>query len=104
MARRFLPRKSLTIPASKPYPSGTEYEISVGDEDWDGILQSVIKVRMVYDKKIAEQENPSYPVDTGDSKRVAEAIDKLLREEKGKNMQHGITRGAEYYANLGKKK
>ncbi|HZW49192.1 MAG TPA: hypothetical protein VFF80_03555 [Bacillota bacterium] len=104
MARTFFPRKSVNIPASKPHPDGTEYKISVGDEDWDAVFQSVIKVQVVYDDKIAVRKSPSYPVGSDDWKRVADAIDKLLREEKGKNLQHAYIRGAAYYANLGKKK
>ena len=77
MARVFYPRKSISVPASVPHPAGTEYKISIGDEEWDGYFHTVIKVQMVYDGKVAGRKSPSYPIGTDDAQRVAEAIRQL---------------------------
>lgn len=81
MARTFYPRNSKVIPASAPHPDGTEYKISIGDEDWDGVFETVIKVQMVYDGKVAGRKSPSYPIGTEDWKRVATAIEELIGEK-----------------------
>ena len=78
MARTFYPRYSKSIPASAPHPKGTEYKISVGDEDWDGVFEQVVKVQMVYDGKVAGRKSPSYPTGTDDWRRVAETIEELI--------------------------
>lgn len=78
MARTFYPRYSKLIPASAPHPKGTEYKISVGDEDWDGVFEKVVKVQMVYDGKVAGRKSPSYPTGTDDWRRVAETIEELI--------------------------
>ena len=57
------------------------YKISVGDIEWDGgVFHSVVKVKMMYDGKIAGRKSPSYPIDSDDYIRVCEAIQKLVEE------------------------
>lgn len=80
MARVFYPRKSITVSASAPHPAGTEYKISIGDEEWEGYFHTVIKVQMVYDGKVAGRKSPSYPIGTDDAQRVAEAVQRLSEE------------------------
>lgn len=84
MARTFYPRKTRFVPASEPHVAGAEYKISVGDEDWgNGTYQPVVKVQMVYDGKVAGRKSPSYPVASGDWKKVQMAIDELVEDEDG---------------------
>lgn len=84
MARTFYPRKTKYISASEPHDSGTEYKISIGDEEWgDGTFQSVVKVQMVYDGKVAGRMSPSYPIDSKDWKTVQAVIDELVDEDSG---------------------
>lgn len=80
MARVFYPRKSILVKASEPYPEGTAYKVSIGDEEWEGYCHSVIKVQMVYDGKVAGRKSPSYPLGTDDAFRVAEAVKRLQEE------------------------
>lgn len=80
--RTFYPRNAIRIPASEPHPKGTEYKISIGDEEWEGgVFHSVIKVQMVYDGKVAGRKSPSYPVGTNDYKRVSDAIRRLMEDK-----------------------
>ena len=84
MARTFYPRKTRFLPASEPHIAGAEYKISVGDEDWgNGTYQPVVKVQMVYDGKVAGRKSPSYPVGSGDWKKVQMVIDELVEDEEG---------------------
>lgn len=83
MARVFYPRQSITIPANAPHPEGTEYKISIGDEEWEGVFQTVVKVQMVYNGKIAGRKSPSYPIGTDDWKRVGDAVARLMGEVNG---------------------
>ena len=78
MARTFYPRRYILVEASEPHPAGTSYKVSIGDEDWEGVFQTVVKVQMVVDGKIQGRKSPSYPVGTDDFKRVSEAIDTLM--------------------------
>lgn len=78
MARVFYPRQSILVDASKPHPKGTQYKISLGDEEWDGVFHSVIKVQMVYEGKVAGRKSPSYPIGSDDTVRVNEAIRILM--------------------------
>lgn len=76
--RTFYPRKTLIIPASEPHEAGASYKVSIGDEDWgDGTFQSVIKVQMMYDGKVAGRMSPSFPITTSDWQRVCEAVQNL---------------------------
>lgn len=81
MGRTFYPRISKYVEASAPHPEGTQYKVSVGDEDWDGQYYSVVKVQMVYDGKVAGRKSPSYPVDSNDHSRVMLAISELKDEQ-----------------------
>lgn len=86
MARTFYPRKTKYIPASEPHDTGTEYKISIGDEEWgDGTFQSVVKVQMVYGGKVAGRMSPSYPTGSNDWKAVQAVIDELVSEDGGSN-------------------
>lgn len=78
MARVFYPRHSIFVNASLPHPKGTQYKVSLGDEEWGGVFHLVIKVQMVYDGKVAGRKSPSYPVETEDAARVHEAIQALM--------------------------
>ena len=76
--RTFYPRETKIIGASAPHPEGTQYKVSIGDEDWgDGTFQSVTKVQMMYDGKVAGRMSPSYPAGTDDYERVCEAVFEL---------------------------
>ncbi len=85
MGVMFYPKMSVNVPASAPHPEGTEYRVSIGEEDWEGIYPIVVKVQMVYNGKIAGRKSPSYPIGTNDSERVAQAIADL--EERYNKMQ-----------------
>lgn len=80
MSQMFYPKMSVHVNASAPHPEGTEYKISIGEEDWDGNFKTVIKVQMLYHGKVAGRKSPSYPVGTDDAQRVAKAITEI--EEK----------------------
>ncbi len=80
MANTFYPKRSLLLPASKPHPENTQYKISIGDEDWDGVLHTVVKIQLVYNGKVAGRKTPSYPYDSDDAERVAEAVAQIKKE------------------------
>ena len=80
MPNTFYPQRSLLIPASKPHPENTQYKISIGKEDWDGELHTVIKIQLVYNGKIAGRKAPSFPHNSDDAERVAVAIDQIKKE------------------------
>ncbi len=80
MPNTFYPKRSVMIPASKPHPENTQYKISIGEEDWDGKLQTVIKIQLVYNGKIAGRKAPSYPYDSDDAERVAAAIEQIKKD------------------------
>ena len=51
------------MPATGPHENNTAYKVSIGDEDWgNGTFQSVIKVQMMYDNRVAGRMSPSFPV------------------------------------------
>ena len=78
MARKFFPQVTESVPASPPHPPGTQYRISIGSEDWNGVFVSVVKVQIAYDGAVAGRRSPSYPVDSRDCERVHKLIQKLL--------------------------
>ena len=82
MGRTFYPRASKYVEASDPHPEGTEYKVSVGDEDWEGRYHSVVKIQMMYNGKVAGRKSPSYPIASDDYARVASAIAELLDQQK----------------------
>ena len=77
MGQMFYPKMSTRIAASAPHPEGTEYKISIGEEDWDGEFKTVIKVQMLYNGKIAGRKSPSYPAGSDDAQRVANAMTEI---------------------------
>lgn len=77
--KTFYPRTHIDIEASPPHPPKTMYRVSIGEEEWNGNYVKVVKVQMMYDGMAAGRKSPSYPVGTDDHKRVAGAIDELLR-------------------------
>ena len=78
MGRTFYPREYRLIEASSPHPEGTEYKVSVGDEDWEGQYHTVVKIQMMYNGKVAGRKSPSYPIESDDYVRVASAISEML--------------------------
>lgn len=84
MGRTFYPRVSKYVEASAPHPEGTQYKISIGDEDWEGQYQSVVKVQMAYNGKVAGRKSPSYPVESDDVTLVAMVISELKDEQQRK--------------------
>ena len=87
MSIMFYPKVSVNLPASAPHPDGTEYRVSIGEEDGDGYYPIVVKVQMVYNGKIAGRKSPSYPLGTDDSERVAEAITELQEKYEESQMK-----------------
>lgn len=85
MAKVFYPREFIMVPATcSPSPGGhppnTEYKVSFGDEDWNGVFVKVYKVQMVYDGEISGRRSPSFPVGTDDYLRVHEAVMRLFNK------------------------
>jgi hypothetical protein len=83
MSKTFFPELYELIPASTPYPPGTEYKVSVGVEKWDDKYVPVVKVQMVFDGAISGARSPSYPLETDDHLNVAQAIDRLVAKKMG---------------------
>lgn len=83
MSKTFFPELYELIPASNPYPPGTEYKVSVGLEKWDNKYIPVVKVQMVFDGAISGAKSPSYPLETDDHLNVAQAIDRLIAKKMG---------------------
>jgi 2,4-dienoyl-CoA reductase-like NADH-dependent reductase (Old Yellow Enzyme family) len=75
----FFPQISKTVPASQPHPPGTEYQISIGLEQWDASFIPVIKIQLFYEGKMANRE-PSFPLGSEDPQKVTRAISELLEE------------------------
>ncbi len=75
----FFPQISKTVPASRPHPPGTGYQISIGLEQWDSGFIPVVKIQMVNEKKIMDR-GPSFPLGSEDHQKVNKAISELLRE------------------------
>jgi hypothetical protein len=83
MAKKFYPKISTYIDASPPHPENTQYKISIGEEDWSGSYQKVVKVQMVYDNVISGRRSPSYPINSNDTELVFNKINELIKNEKG---------------------
>lgn len=82
MAKVFFPVRTITVPASKPHPPNTTYEVSFGHEHWgDGEMARVYKVQIAYDGHISGRKTPSYPEGTDDAERVLRAISELKKGE-----------------------
>ena len=67
------------VAASQPHPPGTEYQISIGLEQWDASFIPVIKIQLFYEGKMANRE-PSFPLGSEDPQKVTRAISELLEE------------------------
>lgn len=80
MAKTFFPEAFKLVPASAPHPEGTQYKVSLGMEDWDGVYQPVIKVQMVYGGHVKGRKSPSYPLEADDYYLVYKAIRELMKE------------------------
>ncbi len=78
-AESFFPQLSKTVPASPPHPPETDYQISIGLEQWDASFIPVVKVRMVDAGKIMDR-GPSFPLGSEDHQKVNKAISELLEE------------------------
>ena len=75
----FFPQISKTLPASPPHPPGSEYQISIGLEQWDASFIPVIKIQLFYEGKIVDRD-PSFPLGSEDPRKVAKAISELAEE------------------------
>ena len=75
----FFPQISKTVPASPPHPAGTEYQISIGLEQWAASFIPVIKIQLIYEGKIVNRD-PSFPLGSEDPQKAARAISELLDE------------------------
>jgi 2,4-dienoyl-CoA reductase-like NADH-dependent reductase (Old Yellow Enzyme family) len=75
----FFPQISKTIPASPPHPPGTEYQISIGLEQWKASFIPVIKIQLIDEGKMVDRD-PSFPLSSEDPQKVAKAISELLEE------------------------
>lgn len=85
MSMTFFPERVSYVKACHPHPPNTQYRISVGVENWNGVFVPVYKIQMVYDGKVSGRKSPSYPVDSDDFKRVhTELLDLIesVKEEK----------------------
>ena len=76
---KFFSQKSKTIPASQPHPPGTEYQISMGLEQWGVSFIPVIKIELIYEGKTVDRD-PSFPLGSDDPSKVAETISELAAE------------------------
>ena len=75
----FFPQISKTVPASPPHPPGTEYQISIGLEQWEASFIPVIKIQLIYEGKIVGRD-PSFPLGSEDPRNVSKTIYELLEE------------------------
>jgi len=75
----FFPQISKTVPASPPHPAGTDYQISIGLEQWDSGYNPVVKIQMVYNGKTVDR-GPSFPLGSEDHQNVNKAIIEILAE------------------------
>lgn len=76
--KTFHPVQSAFVDASPPHPSKTQYKISVGNEFFDGVPQTVLMVQMVYEGRVEGRKSPSFPIGTDDFMRVSQAADELF--------------------------
>lgn len=85
-AESFFPQLSETVPASRPYPPGTAYQISIGLEQWDSAFIPVIKIQLAREEKIMDR-SPSFPLGSEDHQKVHRAIKTLLEKYTANNAQ-----------------
>lgn len=74
----FHPIQSILVDASPPHPDGTQYKISIGNEFFGDVPQTVLIVQMVYKGRVEGRKSPSFPTGTDDFSRVSQAADSLL--------------------------
>ena len=84
MAKTFFPEMTEHINASSPHPENTQYRVSVGMEDWEGVFVPVAKVQIVYEGVVAGRKSPSYPIGTNDYDNVNKILGKLVKEAAAK--------------------
>ncbi len=80
MPNAFYPKRSLLVPASEPHPKNTYYKVSIGEEEWDGKLHTVVKVQLLFNGKTAGRIVPSFPYNSDDAERVSAAIENIKDE------------------------
>jgi len=78
-AETFFPHVSKTVPASPKLLPDTDYQISIGLEQWESMFIPVVKIQMVYKGKIISRK-PSFPIGTEDYIKVNQTITELLKE------------------------
>jgi 2,4-dienoyl-CoA reductase-like NADH-dependent reductase (Old Yellow Enzyme family) len=76
-AETFFPQLTKTIPASPPHPPNTNYRISIGLEQVDGIFSPVVKIQMQHNGMVLEQA-PYFPLGSDDYERINITIAELL--------------------------
>ena len=74
MSSIFYPKRTILVPASRPHPQNTHYKVSIGEEEWNGTLHTVIKVQIMNNGKVSGRISPSFPYNTDDAQRVFQAI------------------------------
>lgn len=50
--KTFHPIRSTFVDASAPHPANTQYRVSVGNEFFENVPQTVVVVQMVYNGKV----------------------------------------------------
>lgn len=82
----FHPIKSTFIDASAPHPVNTQYRVSVGNEFFDNVPQTVVVIQMVYNGKVEGRKSPAFPANSNDFFRVSQAANELIGSlEQGRN-------------------
>lgn len=90
MSKTFFPRASVFVEASRPHPLNTQYKVSIGNEDWDGVFVDVAKTQMVYNGVVSGRRAPSFPVNTDDHRIVNEVIERLMAGESADAVQRWV--------------
>jgi len=73
----FFAQMTEIIPASPPHPPNTNYRISIGLEQVDGIFSPVVKIQMQHNGMVLEQA-PYFPLGSDDYERINSTIAELL--------------------------
>ena len=76
--KTFHPIQSVYIDASPPHPSGTQYKVSVGNEFFGDVPQTVLVVQMVYGGRVEGRKSPAFTAGTLDFMKVNQAANDLL--------------------------
>ena len=85
MSKVYFPLRYEDVPASAPHEGDPAYRVSYGIEHWgDGSAHHVYKVQMVYGGNVAGRKSASFPADTDDLDRVADAM-RRIKAGKGKS-------------------